>query len=144
MGHADRLLMRVVLEDADLIGLEVSFSSHGWQAATMAYTQIDSLSAFAERLRVFAAAFRGDAIFEAGADDARELGFVRMRFSAADARGHIACTLTLKTGPERIVPVEAGARVSIELQTETALLDQFLGELERLVRRREDAALLLT
>lgn len=144
MSPADSLLMRVVREDADLIELEVSFSSRGWQAATMAYTQVDSLSAFLQRLKAFTAELRGEIDFEAGADVPNQLGFVRMQLSAADARGHIACRLTLKTGPEGAVPAPAGARVSIELRTETALLDDFVSAFGRLVKRRDDAALLLT
>jgi hypothetical protein len=122
-GHG--LKLRVIYRDPpDLLELEVLVQCRGWAARSTVYASPHGFFEDAERLLAWARNPLDPFPVEAGADTG--IGWLKLVFYTIDRAGHVACALTLATGKtsERSRAEETW-RMSIELRTEPALIENF-------------------
>lgn len=125
----------VIYEDApDLIEIEARASSFSWNGVARAFAATEMCHQQAASLENWCQNPREEAKIEAGADTG--VGWVVLRFAPADAPGKVLCRITLATGgvtsdqrPEEVW------RLSLEVPTETKLVEQFAQELQAAIRK---------
>lgn len=120
------LAVRVVYDDSSLVELEARVFADDWSGSTWAYTDSLSLRSEARGLLDWTEHPQGTFALEAGADTG--IGWLSLRWYATDRAGHLACHVQFATRAINDRP-EGVRRLSLELPTETGLVERFARQL---------------
>ena len=137
MRRSGRLTLRLTYEDEHLVQLEARLAAGDWTGMSAAYTTLEDLVGAADRLQTFARHLDGEASIVAGADNGT--GMITVRFHTLDRARHLACAIAL-AAPTASNRPEDSTRLQIDLTTEPAALDRFIGELRDLAGRKKNEA----
>jgi len=132
----------VIYEDApDLIEIEARANSFSWNGVARAFAATEMCHQQAVSLENWSKNPREEAKIEAGADTG--VGWVVLRFAPTDVPGKLLCRVTLATGgvtsdqrPEEVW------RLSLEVPTETRLVEKFAQDLQAAIRNPGTTAVL--
>jgi hypothetical protein len=132
----------VIYEDPpDLVEIEARASSFSWNGVARAFAATEVCHQQAVVLESWCQNPHGEAIVEAGADSG--LGWVLLKFLPTETPGKVLCRVTLATGG--IVhdkQTDEVWRLSLEVPSETRLVEQFARELQSAIRNPGTSAIL--
>ena len=134
------LKLRIIWKDDDMFELEVTASNGRFLGTTEVYDQSKPLYDFANSLLGFPRTSDSVLLHETGEKDS--YAYFAMRFYTIDNVGHLGVQVTLESNVPTKYRTEEKDKMTLEIQTEPSLLDNFIKSLLTLARDEKGEAIL--